>query len=162
MPITLFPKKITTQTMGLRTKEMEEIAVNADGKSVGVLRVWGVLSGKDPGIGTFGPFIKFRGNIAALNLLSGEEARSQVVIFPQVAETVVNTLFEKAASESAAVEFALEVTVELNPSQKGGYKFRYAVKPLIEIKGEDALSKMAKMLPAPSMYLNSKKSGLRK
>jgi hypothetical protein len=156
MSISLFLKKVTTATMGFTTHALEEIAAANQPKAISVLRVWGIVSNREVGQSQYGQYMKFKGEIAALNLVSGEEARSQAVLLPQVAETVVNSLFEKAAKEGGSAQIALEITVEYNASTKGGTKFRYGVKPLIEFKGEDALSVMAKQLAAPVM-LNDKR-----
>lgn len=157
MSISLFPKKVTTASMRLATRELEGIAQAHDPKPVPVLRVWGIVSNRQPGTSQFGNYMKFMGEIAAINLLTGEEARSQALILPQVAETVVNSLFDKAAKDNASAQIALEVTVEFNNSQKGGTRFRYGVRPLIEFKGEDALASMAKQLPAPAVIGDGKK-----
>lgn len=147
----LFLKKVTTATMGFTTRGLEAIAEASKPKTVSVLRVWGIVSGREPGTSQFGNYMKFKGEIAALNLASGEEARSQSLLLPQIGETVVNSLFDKAAKDGGTAQVALEVTVEFNDSQRGGTKFRYGVKPLIEPKGEDALTIMAKQLPVPAM-----------
>jgi len=153
----LFLKKVTTATMGFTTHALEEIAAASQPKTVSVLRVWGIISGREPGTSQFGQYMKFKGEIGALNLVDGSEARAQAVLLPQIAETVVNSLFDKAAKDGGSAQIALEITVEFNASQKGGTKFRYGVKPLIEFKGEDALAVMAKTLPAPRMLTDNRK-----
>jgi hypothetical protein len=152
----IFLKKVTTATMGFTTHSLEEIAAASQPKTVSVLRIWGIVSGREVGQSQYGQYMKFKGEIGALNLVDGAEARAQSVLFPQIAETVVNSLFDKSAKEGGSAQFALEITVEFNSSQKGGTKFRYGVKPLIEFKGEDALSTMAKQLPAPAMLTKKK------
>lgn len=151
MAVTLFPKKITTQTMGLKPDVLEEIAAAAGGKQVSVLRVWGIVSGMTPGVSQFGNFQKFTGELAAINLITGDEARSQALLLPSVAEGVVASLYNKAAKDGGSAQIGIEVAVEENISAKGGTKFRYIVKPLFEYKGDDALAEMAKSLPAPVM-----------
>lgn len=134
--------------MGLRPSELEAICSGRD-KPVAVLRVWGIVSSATPGVSQYGNFIRFGGEIGALNLISGDEARSQALLVPQVAEGVVKSLFDKAAKDGGAAQIGIELCVEENISAKGGTKFRWMVKPLFEYKGDDALSEMAKMLPAP-------------
>lgn len=151
MAVTLFPKKITTQTMGLKPDVLEEIAAEAKGKQVSVLRVWGIASGATPGVSQFGNFMKFTGEFAAINLITMDEARSQALLLPGVAEGVVASLYNKAAKDGGSAQIGIEVAVEENISAKGGTKFRYIVKPLFEYKGDDALAEMAKTLPAPVM-----------
>lgn len=147
MAVTLFPKKITTQTMGLKPDVLEEIAAEAKGKQVSVLRVWGIVSGMTPGVSQFGNFMKFTGELAAINLITMDEARSQALLLPGVAEGVVASLYNKASKDGGSAQIGIEVAVEENISAKGGTKFRYIVKPLFEYKGDDALAEMAKQLP---------------
>ena len=149
MAVTLFPKKISTATMGLKPAQLEEVAAAAKGKQVPVLRVWGIVSGASGGVSQFGTFIKFTGELAGLNLISGDEARSSALLLPPVAEGVVKSLYDKAAKDGLAAQIGIEVCVEENISAKGGTKFRYIVKPLFEYKGDDALAEMAKLLLAP-------------
>jgi len=149
MSVSLFPKKITTASMGFTTRQLEVVAEENQPKAVPVLRVWGIISSKSAGHSQFGTFLKFTGEIAAQNLINGEEARSQALILPSCAETVVTSLFDQAAKDDSTAQIALEVTVSFNNSAKGGTKFAYGVKPLIDYKGEDALAEMAKKLPAP-------------
>lgn len=148
MAITLFPKKISTQTLGLRPAEIEALVAGKT-KPVPVMRVWGIISGATPGTSQYGNYVKFTGEIAAINLISTDEARSQALLLPGVAEGVVKSLFDKAAKVGGSAQFGIEVCAEENISAKGGTKFRWVVKPLIEYKGDDALSEMAKSLPAP-------------
>lgn len=148
MSITLFPKKISTATMGLRPSDLEALCAGKT-KPIAVLRVWGIASTATPGTSQYGNYVKFGGEFGAINLVSGDEARSQNLVLPGVAEGVVKSLFDKAAKDGGAAQVGIEVCIEENLSTKGGTKFRWTVKPLFEYKGDDALSEMAKMLPAP-------------
>ena len=148
-----FLKTISTAKLGLTVRPLEEVAEANKPKAVSVMRVWGIVSGRKPGISQFGSYTKFSGEIAAINLLTNEEVRSQELLLPQIAETMINKIFEGSAKEGGSAQFALEVTVTYNPpkTENSNFtKFCYGVKPLIEFKGEDALSAMAKALPAPS------------
>ena len=150
MAVTLFPRKISTQTMGFNTQLLEDAAAGQK-SAVPVLRIWGIVSSATPGVSQYGSFIKFGGELAALNLLNGDEARSSQLLLPTVAEGIVKSLFDKAQKDGGSAQIALEVCVEENISAKGGTKFRYVAKPLIEYSGEDALAEMAKQLPAPKI-----------
>jgi hypothetical protein len=152
MSITLFPKKLSTQSMGLSSEVLESVASQCKGKAIPVLRVWGIVSTATPGASQYGPFIKFGGEIAGMNLITGEEARSQTLLLPGVAEGIVKSLFDKAAADGGAAQIGIEISVEENTSTKGGLKYKYVVKPLFEYIGDDALSVMAKSLPAPKLF----------
>jgi len=147
-----FLKTISTAKLGLTVRPLEAVAEEHKPKAVSVMRVWGIVSNRKTGVSQFGSYTKFTGEIAAINILTGDEFRSQELLLPAIAETLVNKMFEGAAKdESSAAQFALEVTVTYNPpkTENSNFtKFVYGVKPLIEFKGEDALSAMAKQLPA--------------
>jgi hypothetical protein len=147
-----FLKKISTSTMGLGVRQLEEVAESNKPKAVSVLRIWGIVSNRKPGVSQYGSYTKYTGEIAATNLITGVDARSQELLLPGIAEAVVNKMFEGCAKEGGSAQIALEITVTYNPpkSENSTFtKFSYGVKPLIEFKGEDALSAMAKLLPAP-------------
>lgn len=156
MGISLFPKKISTSTMGLSATALTDAALSAEGY-VPVLRVWGVVSGRTPGVSQFGNYIKFNGELGALNILTNEEARSQACVLPTQAETIVNSIFEKATKDGGVAQIAVEIGVTENKSGKAGAKYMYVVKPLIEYKAEDALSQMAKDFPAVPKALKAPK-----
>jgi len=152
----LFPKKITTSTMGLGVRMLEQIAEENQGKTVSVLRIWGIVSDRKPGMSTYGPFMAYKGEIAATNLITGDEARSSNLLLPAIAETVVNKLYEGGIKEGGSAQIALEITVTFNPPKTANSnftKFLYGVKPIIDFKGEDALSAMAKSLPPATLLL---------
>jgi hypothetical protein len=150
----LFPKKINVKSMGLNVALLEAVAEANQKSPTAILRVWGMVNDKKPGTSQFGPFIEFRGEIAALNLLDLQEARSQKLLLPQTAESLVNAVFDKACKDGSAANIGLEITVEYRAPRSDNDKstrFAYGVKPLFEFKGEDALTAMAKQFPAPKI-----------
>jgi hypothetical protein len=151
MAITLFPSKISTQTMGLKPAELTSIALDSKGGDTPVLRVWGIVSGAASGTSQYGNYVKFTGEIAAINLVNGDEARSGALLVPQIAENVIKNLYDKAAKDGGAAQIAIEIGVRENTSTKGGAKYMFTMRPLIEYEGDDALSVMAESLPAPKL-----------
>jgi len=152
MAVSLFPKKITMKTMGFGVRNLETIARENEPKTVSVCRIWGIISGRTSEMSTLGQFSRYSGEIAAMNLSTGEEARSQQLILPAVAETQINRVYDKASKDGGSAQIALEITVTYNPPRSEDSKitqFIYGVKPLIDFDGEDALSAMGKNLPAP-------------
>jgi hypothetical protein len=152
-----FLKKLSVQQSGLKITVLEQAAADHKESPVAVLRVVGIVSGKSAGQSQYGPYIKFQGEFSGVNLLTGEEYRAPGLLLPAVGEAAVNSLYERAAKTGGTAEIALDVTVEYNDSKAGGTKFRYGVKPLIEFKGEDVLSRMLKALPPPSEVKKAKK-----
>lgn len=148
-----FLKTLSTAKLGLTVRPLEVVAEAHKPDPISVMRVWGIVSNRKPGVSQYGSYTKFTGEFAGLNLLNGEEYRAQELLLPAIAESVVNKMFEGAAKESQnAAQISLEVTVTFNPpkTENSTYtKFVYGVKPLIDFKGEDALSAMAKQLPPP-------------
>jgi hypothetical protein len=159
----LFLKKITCKEMGLKTRQQEEVAEVNKPKAVSVLRVWGIVNKRTSGVSTINaqPYTTYGGEFAAINLLDGNEARSQNLILPAIAETVINKMFEGASKDGGgSAQIALEITVTYNPpkTENSNFtKFQYGVRPLMEFKGEDAMSAMAKALPAPTLVGKLKK-----
>jgi hypothetical protein len=154
-------KKITARDMGLTVKVNEAAAEASKPKPVSVLRVWGIVSGRKDKTTDIGTCTEFSGEIAGLNLLDGEQARSSKMFLPAIAETFLNKVFEGAAKDGGTAQFALEVTViyKAPRSENSNFtKFEYGVKPVMEFDGEDALSVMAKSLPAPKMLSLTDKS----
>ena len=151
-----YPKKITCRTIGLDTRELETIATENGTKQVAVMRAWGIVAGRKTEHSTIGSgdqtYTRYIGQFGAFNLISGEEYRSEQLIVPGVAETVINSLFEKAMKASdgevVAAQIGLDILISENKSLKGGTKFSYAVKPLIVPQGQDVLDIMAKDFPA--------------
>jgi hypothetical protein len=154
-----FLKAVSVAKVGLTVRPLEAVAEQNKPKPVSVMRVWGIVSGRKSGMSQFGAYTKFSGQIAAINLLTGDEYRSQDLLLPGIAEAVVNKMFEGSLKEeNGSAQFALEVTVVYNPpkTENSNFtKFSYGVKPLIEFQGEDALSMMAKQLPAPAKQLSA-------
>jgi hypothetical protein len=157
-----YPKKITTSQCGLNTTLLESIAdqYGKDEKGsptpVAVLRVYGRIVDTEKGQTTFGPFIKFRGEHEATNLIDSSVHRSKVLILPEVAEAALSDMLASGQSEDpkAIVTYALDVTVEYHKNAyEKGTKFRFGVQPLIESKKgvEDELSKLGKALTPPKM-----------
>ena len=137
--------KITVASMGLKTAQLEKVAQGSEGVTP-VLNVYGFLSDMEAGESTFGTYTKFKGEIEGANLLTGELFRSGVLILPSIAETpLVNEM--SSIDKGEKLKFALEIGVQENVSKKGGTRFKYAVKPLIEMSQDDELSKMRLALP---------------
>ena len=163
--------KITVATMGIETREAERIGVEADGKEIPILRVYGKVSGTVAKEGDLGPYITFNGQFEAQNLLTGEKGRSDKLIVPGLCETCFNEVYMKGVEEAKAVagkdgpkggqvfvNVAADITTMKNPSNKGGWKHKYGVTPLIEATGEDDLTRLASMFKAPKLLNPPKKT----
>lgn len=146
-------KKISTGTVGLAPKQMNVIATDEKfaGKPVPVMRVYGTARGTKKGTSNFGPYIGFLGEFEAINLCDGQKYRSKTLLLPSLAEQMLADSLDEAKSKSpdAFIEFGLDVTAEKNVSAKGGWEFKWGIKPLKqpEFLGEtDSLSKLGQSL----------------
>jgi len=156
--------KITVATMGIDTRDAEKIGVEAKGKEVPILRVYGKVSSATPKEGDLGPYIVFGGQFEAQNLITGEKGRSDKLIVPSLCETCFNEVYMKGLEEAKAVSgpnapkdgqvfvnVAADISTMENPSNKGGWKHKYGVQPLIEAVGEDDLTRLANQFAAPKL-----------
>lgn len=156
--------KLTVATMGIDTREAEQIGVDAGKNEVAILRVYGKVSSATPKEGDLGPYIVFGGQFEAQNLITGEKGRSDKLIVPSLCETCFNEVYMKGLEEAKAnagdkapkdgqvfVNVAADITVMENPSNKGGWKHKYGVAPLIEATGEDDLTRLASQFKAPKL-----------
>lgn len=145
-----YTKRITMRTVGLAPEELEKIALE-NKSEVAVLRVVGRISSVEAGTTQIGPFTKFKGEFAAINLTNGEETRSMTCILPGPAELLCSKLVEaaKKSDANAIAQFGCDVTVKEHKSTyNSGWKFTYGVKSLVDIPAEDALTLLAKQFGA--------------
>ena len=149
----IFQKKLTMATVGLQTRGLEEVSKGQ--RDVSVARVIGFITGMESKSSDLGPYIAFKGEFEATNLLTEQVYRSGAMILPGVAEIPLVSEVASAAPGSR-VKFALDVTVTENISSKGGTKFKYGVRSLMEPSKDDDLTKLAKALPAPASGKKSK------
>lgn len=173
--------KVTLATMGIETREAESIALEAAGKEVPIMRVYGKVASVTAKEGDLGPYLVFSGQFEAHNLISGEKGRSDKLIVPALCETCFNEVYQKGLEEARAiagsdapkdgqvfVNVAADITTMKNPSNKGGWKHKYGVSPLIEATGEDDLTRLAasfeppKLLKAPETNDDSEKTASKK
>lgn len=138
--------------MKLSPVRLNDLARQFPDQEIGILRVWGIISDRKQGTSQFGPYCKYRGELAAINLVSGEEARSQELVLPTVGESVVESLWAKNVKVGGkTLQFGLEITISFNPAAdaRGGNAFTYGTRPLVEVLAQDALSQMALTLEFP-------------
>jgi len=150
-------KKLTCGTMGLDPRVLEDIAVKFGSTKKAVLRVIGRVHGATPGNSDMGPYVKFTGDFQGINLIDRSVSRSKILILPGVAESFVMEGFDgaKASDPDAVLQFGLDILVEENKSTKGGRKYKYAVTPLTDNVGKDALTLLTEQLgEVPYLQLN--------
>lgn len=146
-----YPKKITTATIGLDKKLLEELVEQTKGKSSPVMRVYGRLASSKQEISkqTDSPFFKYAGQFEAHNLVTDELFRSETLIVPPVAETALNSALSSVKKDdpNATSDFAIEIYIEKNTSLLGGVKYKYGVQSLMENKEPDSIALIGASLP---------------
>jgi hypothetical protein len=145
--------KITMANIGLTSGVLDKAVSDSP---VTVARVYGFLNGMETVKTTLGDSVRFSGEVEAANLLNGELFRSGKLFVPAVGEVaLVNEL--GSMEEGEKLKFGMEIAIERNTGKGGGVKYKYSIKPLIEMKQDDELSKMRMALPAPGAKPSKKK-----
>ena len=148
----LYPKKITVRTMGIDRDQLDDM-VKAGGRTQ-IARVWGEITSSElcpPSDASMKPYMRYKGQFAGANLITGTEYRSLAMILPEVADIPLNELTEALLDvpegQVSKVRFALELGVEPNLSKKGGAKYQFTVMPLIKSGKKDFLTEMSDGFP---------------
>ena len=110
-------------------------------------RVIGIADGVRSGESNFGPWTAFSGDFEAVNMLTGEVSRGPQFFSDK---SFTDALLSRMnANPGAAVEFALEVAIEINDDYPMG--FGYVTRPIVENAHDrlGALRSRLAALPAP-------------
>lgn len=135
-------KKISVKTICGKPKAPEP------GKVKWLMEVFGVASGIKKGETDKGPWYAFTGAFQAMNMDTGQIARSGVLFLPDVAGNLL--LGELDREENKAVEFAFRIGVRGDEDSVTGYV--YVAEPLMPVAENDPielLSRKIKALPGP-------------
>jgi hypothetical protein len=143
-------RKLTTSGCGLSAENSEKVAVENPGVETVGLRIYGRITDVKKETGTFGPYVRFNGEFEAVNQITQDKYRSTQLIVPPVAEQLLSDLASDLSAGSS-VQFALDLLILENKSQKGGWKFRYGVKSLLAPKAKDALTQLGESLESPQI-----------
>lgn len=131
-------KKITTKTVMGKVKEAIAGLGDKFQQNTPAMRVLGIANGVQTGESDYGPWVKFKGEFKATNLLTGEEFRSRSCMLPELASDELEAALSDENNDS--VEFAVDVTV--NPSENTiGYE--YGIIPLVEAQRDDPLARLS-------------------
>lgn len=151
-----YAKKITAAVMGIGPEVAEKIVKERG--TTAVLRVYGFAKSYKEEVSAFGGnYKRFVGEFAAKNLLTGDEARSESLILPPVAEMYVAEGTDMASKENAKYKFGLDLTVQENKSSKGGQKFKYGVRTLVKNDFTDPLTELGDSLTTIEDKTDNKK-----
>lgn len=140
-------KKLSAKTI---VGDVKKLVRSGELKSGTVLyRVLGIADGIRTGESTYGAWTAFSGDFEAINMLTGEVSRG-----PQffADKSFTDALLSRMnANPGAAVEFALEVALEVSDDYPMG--FAYVTRPIVENAHDrlGALRQRFAALPAPDV-----------
>lgn len=128
-------KKLTLKGMGVDRDAFLRVAMDADGASVPVARVFGRATTKEDKIGDNGPYTLFKGMFGGVNLLTGQEFKSGHAIFNGPAEGMLAGGVSMLGDEAGEVPFVYEIGVKYMKGVEGS-PYQYTCKVI----GEEALN----------------------
>jgi len=140
-------KKISVKSIVGNVKVMVRDGEIKDGQNV--MRAYGTASTVIGGDSDYGPWIAFKGNFKAENLLTGEVVASGKLFLPEVG----SDLLEGAVNGcDGQVEFAFDIGVKYDDDSATGYI--YTATPLLEAAEDEAMNRIeqnfAAKLDAPA------------
>lgn len=121
--------KITVKTVGAQPKPKSVT------EATDLCSVYGILRGYAVGQSPYGEFLKFKGDIEACNLATGELFKSGNLILPGI----ISGLMQGAVDGNPENDVEFGVIVGVKPSEKGNTGYEYTIKPIVEPKEADAL-----------------------
>lgn len=110
-----------------------------DGQNI--VRIYGVASAIQTGESDNGPWVAFKGQFKATNLLTGEVSASGKCFMPDVA----GDLIEGAVANGGNVEFAFDIGIKFDDDSATGYV--YTATPLMKAATDDAMNRLESNLP---------------
>jgi len=140
-------RKITVKNVMHETPDIEKL-IKREGKRMDLCQIYGIVRRFKPDESDKGQFVRFYGQIRAVNLLTGEVFDAGQVILPGAAQDALYGAMDGV--EGANVEFGIKVGVKYDATAIT--KYVYTVESLVPPKENDpirALESQLKALPAP-------------
>lgn len=144
-------KKASLNKIGLDIDTVRDACKKAP---VSIARFYGQVSKVEYGTGDNGPWVKLKGQIEAVNLLTGVVFRSGAMFLPGVASDALEGQLNGAKSEdaNASVQFAIEIGCKKSKSPVG---YEYTAGSLIKEDESDALAQLRNSLPTQPVLTNA-------
>ncbi len=120
-------------------------------KDIDLYTVLGTIYGYETGKGTYGEFIKFKGDFMAVVKDGGKEFRAPSAILPSPMDMALAGMFDKAVSEMvdengeiptgkrASCEMA--IVIGIKPATNA-YGYEWTMRPLIELQSSNVLDSL--------------------
>lgn len=134
-------KKLTAKSVMHNVKKVVKDAGLKDGDEMQLFRIIGKVSSCEGVDSEYGTSIRFKGVFEAINDVTGEVVSSHSQCFlPEVAQDLLHSVVmaHQDGDSEANVAFGFEIGVRADDNLPTGYE--YTCRPLVEAKGEDALS----------------------
>lgn len=140
-------KKITLKGV---VGDLEElIKGKKEGEKVIIMNVYGICDSHSVEETQYGPFVRFKGQFEAVNLLDNTVTRSGTMILPDVAADLLHSALISRQGES--VQFGFGVGLKASKKSKTGYEL--TAQPLMKESAADPLAALRNeilgALPAP-------------
>ena len=132
------------------------------GQRIEAYALAGSCNGYETGVSTYGEWVRFIGNMQAVNYVTGEETRAEGAHIPRVLESLLMANIGDSATHvqskstkdtnfyslESAIEFAFKVDIiRMEDEENGAVNYKYVVEPLTEVKENDAISHLTALLP---------------
>lgn len=142
------------------------------GKTVTAYSVVGIVDSYVQGVGTYGEWTRFQGDIQAIVDSTGEVYRGSAVHMPEVLESVLISSLSKISDSNVKtnkrgertyalpneVEFAYVVTLtRVEDDDKGGIQYKWGVSPKTKVVENDKLSRLLSLLEGPAVEVKKAK-----
>ena len=141
-----------------------DIVKNMDiGDKVQAYALGGLCEAYETGVSTFGEWIRFVGEMQALNYTTGEQVRATKAHIPEVLQDLLMAGIRDSAEIVASkatkttqyyklatpIEFSYKVDIIRMPDdEKEGIKYKYVVSPLTDVVENDKLQHLTSLFPA--------------
>lgn len=124
-------KKISTKTVLGNVKAIVQDL--KEGEKTRAMMVVGVAKGVRTGESTYGPWVSFKGQFKATNLLNGEVSVSGECFLPDIASNMI----EAQLADADSVEFGFDIVIKYDDDARD--KYVYEIEPLFEPQENDPL-----------------------
>lgn len=112
-----------------------------------VARLFGIVRSVETKESNFGPYLKFKGDIRAVNE-DGEESAAPVMMLPSPADGLLAEALANDKDKNG-VQFAFDIYINPTPIVKPGDRgYEYRLKPLMNTEPSDPLKAIVASLPA--------------
>lgn len=138
--VTMLKKLGAKQVLG-NIKAITNTMCEKDGDTCKAYTIFGQSNGVKTGVGTYGTWYAFQGQMEAINHVSGERFAAIQCFIPEP----IQSMLLDALKDHEQIEFAFTVSVKRRDDLKEGYE--YLVTPHKETRESDPLANLRGLIP---------------